>query len=50
MQYETQPGDNDITTLRVTKRIRRKLGDLITGNETLEAGLERILDAQYIKI
>lgn len=50
MKYTPQEGDNDITTLRVTKRIRRKLGDLITGNETLDGGLERILDAQYSKI
>ncbi len=50
MKYEPQDGDEAITTLRVTKRIRRKLGDLITGNETLDSGLERILDTQYAKL
>jgi len=35
---------NDITTITLPTRVRRKLGDAITHNETLPEGLERILD------
>jgi len=42
--------DNDITTLRITKLIRRKLGLLIDGNETLDFGLERLLDEKIAEL
>ena len=45
MEYTSQIGDDEITTLRVPKRVRRKLGLLINGNENIDVGLERILDA-----
>lgn len=44
MNYEPQRDDEDITTLRITKRVRRKLGMCINKNETMDEGLERILD------
>jgi len=50
MEYISQSDDDVITTLRVPKRVRRKLGMLITGNENLDVGLERILDEKIIKI
>ena len=49
MEYITQQGDEEITTLRVPKRVRRKLGLLINGNENIDVGLERILDEKLIK-
>lgn len=50
MEYQAKPDDNDITTLRVPKRVRRKLGFLINGNENIDVGLERILDEQLVKV
>lgn len=50
MKYVAQSDDQDITTLRVPKRVRRKLGYLINGNENIDVGLERILDALLIKL
>jgi len=50
MKYDPQPDDDDITTLRVPKRVRRKLGFLINGNENIDVGLERILDKQLEQI
>lgn len=44
MEYEVQADDNDIGSVRVTKRTRRKLGMLVDGNHTLDEGLELILD------
>lgn len=44
MNWKLKPDDEDIASIRVTKRTREKLGILITGNETLNTGLERILD------
>jgi hypothetical protein len=44
MKTATMVDEKSITTLRINKRIRRKLGELINGNETLDEGLERILD------
>lgn len=35
---------NDITTITVPNRVRQKLGKLVTHNETIPEGLERILD------
>jgi len=49
MNYTSQKDDEEITTIRVNKRTRRKLGLLINGNETREIGLERILDAEMNK-
>ncbi len=46
MKYVPKSDDKEITTLRVPKRVRRKLGLLINGNETIDKGLERILDGQ----
>ena len=48
MKYVAQPGDDDITTLRVPKRLRRKLGMLVNKNDNLDTGLEKILD-KYIE-
>ena len=44
MEYITQKDDDEIASLRVTRRTRRKLGMMITGNETIDEGLEIILD------
>jgi len=44
MKYNPQADDKDIASLRVTKRTRRKLGMLINGNQTLDEGLEEILN------
>ena len=46
MKYTKQTDDHTITTLRVRKRLRHKLGMLVNGNETLEEGLEKILDKE----
>ncbi len=45
MKYVSQEDDAIITTLKVPKRVRRKLGILIDGNENIDVGLERILDS-----
>ena len=44
MDWKGQPQDEEDTTILITKGIRRKLGELTTGNEKLSEGLERILD------
>lgn len=44
MKWVEQDGDEEDTTILITKGIRRKLGELTTGNEKLSEGLERILD------
>jgi len=44
MKYIPQSNDEDISSIRVTKRTRRKLGLLVDGNHTLNEGLEVILD------
>lgn len=49
MEYELQPDDGEIASLRVTKRTRRKLGMLINGNQTLDEGLEVILDTLLVE-
>lgn len=49
MEYQAQPDDDTVTTLRVPKRVRRKLGMLIDGNENIDVGLERLLDSMLIK-
>ena len=46
IMYQPQTDDDEITTLRVPRRVRRKLGSLINGNESLDKGLERILDKE----
>lgn len=50
MKYIAQPDDDDITTLRVPKRVRHKLGLCINGNENIDEGLERLLDVVIEKI
>ena len=50
VKYEKQPGDEVITTLRITKRIRRKLGLLVNKNQNLDVGLEEILDLELAKL
>lgn len=40
----------DVTTITIPNRVRIKLGDLITHNETLPQGLERILDKEKKKL
>lgn len=50
MIYPAQDGDEDITTLRVPKRLRRKLGLCMNGNEKIPGGLERIIDAVLEKM
>jgi len=37
---------DDITTVTLPTRVRKKLGDVINHNETLPEGLERILDKE----
>ena len=37
---------DDVTTLTVPNRVRKKLGLLVNHNETIPVGLERILDAE----
>jgi len=37
---------DDITTITVPTRLRKKIGDVINHNETLPAGLERIIDKE----
>ena len=44
MKYVPQKDDDEVTTILVTKRIRRKVGMVTTGNEKLRDGLERVLD------
>ena len=44
MEYITHADDNDIGSIRVTKRTRRKLGMLVDGNHTIDESLEAILD------
>ncbi len=44
MKYIPQKDDNEISSVRVTKRTRRKLGMLIDGNQSLGKGLEDIVD------
>lgn len=44
MKYDPQPDDDKMTSMRVPKRVRRKLGLLMNGNEYVHDGLERILD------
>ncbi len=46
MDYESQSDDDEIASLRVTKRTRRKLGMLTNGNQSLDEGLEAILDKE----
>lgn len=50
MQYIPHDDDEEITSLRITKRVRTKLGLLINGNEGINKGLERILDADLEKL
>ena len=50
MKWEHQSDDNEITTLRVTKGLRRKIGFLINGNETFDTGLEKIINEHIAKI
>lgn len=50
MKYIPHPDDEVVTTLRIPKRIRRKLGLLINKNENLDVGLERILDQHVEKL
>lgn len=50
MKYIPQENDDDETTILITKRIRRKIGYLINGNETIKQGLERVLDEELKKI
>ncbi len=49
MEYVPQTDDNDIGSVRVTKRTRRKLGMLVDGNHTLDEGLEAILDVLLVE-
>lgn len=49
MKYVTQKDDEEITTIRVKKRVRHKLGYCVNGNETLEEGFERILDKELVQ-
>ena len=49
MKYITKADDNDIGSVRVTKRTRRKLGMLVDGNHTLDEGLELILDVLLVE-
>ena len=49
LEYVPQDGDDDITTLRVAKRIRRKLGMLMNGNENIDEAIERIFDDRLKK-
>lgn len=48
MKYVAKEGDDDFTTIRMQKRVRRKLGMLINNNTNLDDGLEQILD-KYIE-
>ncbi len=50
VKYIEQPDDNEATSLRVPRRVRRKLGFLVNSNDHLSYGLEKILDAELEKI
>ncbi len=50
MKFEKMPNDEVITTLRITKRVRRKLGLITNGNQTLEKAFEALLDKQLALI
>jgi len=50
MKYTPQQGDSDITTFRIPKRVRRKLGLLVNKNTTLPAYLEKMIDKELKKI
>ena len=44
MVMKPKSDDDIITSVLMPKRVRRKLGSLVNGNESLGVGLERILD------
>lgn len=41
---------DNITTITLEVRIRKKLGECVTQNETIAQGLERILDAEIKRV
>ena len=50
MEYISKKDDGGFTTIRITKRIRRKLGMLTDGNKRPMVRLEEILDEKMRRI
>jgi len=44
MQYVAQPGDGDKTTIRMDKRVRRKLGLIMNGNTHPDQKIVELID------
>ena len=45
-----QDDDEEFTTLRLTKRLRRKLGILVDGNKRVQDKLEEMIDRELAKL
>ena len=44
VEYVPQPNDDNFTTLRITKRARRKFGMLVDKNSRLDDSFEKMMD------
>ncbi len=44
MEYATQPDDDEPSSIAVVKRTKRKLGMLISKNQSFDKGLEELAD------
>ncbi len=44
VEYVKQPDDDDPSSIAVVKRTRRKLGMLISKNQSFDKGLEELVD------
>ncbi len=44
MEYVKQPDDDEPSSIAVVKRTKRKLGMLISKNQTFDKGLEELAD------
>ena len=49
LKYHKKKDEHIVTTLRIIKRQRYKLGMLQNGNESLEEALEKILDRELAR-
>ena len=49
LKYHNKKDEHIVTTLRIKKRQRYKLGMLQNGNESLNEALERILDKELAR-
>jgi len=48
--HRTKVDYNDVTTITIPNKVRKKLGDVINHNETIPSGLERILDKEKSRL